>query len=184
LNFTETPLAGAYVIDATPITDTRGCFARTYCTKEFAEHGLVTHWVQCNTSYNARTGTLRGLHFQRAPHQEVKLVRCTRGSVFDVAVDIRAGSATYGQWHGVELSAENRRSFYIPAGFAHGYQALVDDSEVFYQVSAFYHPQSEGGLRWNDPAFNIAWPLADQVSLSPKDSNWPLLSVGSPENVI
>ena len=181
--FTQTPLAGAYVIDATPIADMRGSFARTYCEKEFAGAGLVNHWVQCNLSHNIKAGTLRGMHYQRVPHQEVKLVRCPRGSVFDVAVDIRPESPTFGNWFGVELSAQNRRSFYIPTGFAHGYQSLADDSDVFYQVSEFYHPESEGGLRWDDPALNIAWPLPDRVSLSTKDSSWPLMKSGVLENV-
>lgn len=181
--FTQTPLAGAYVIDTTPIADMRGSFSRAFCEKEFAQNGLVAHWPQCNLSHNIKAGTLRGMHYQRAPHQEVKLVRCPRGSIFDVAVDIRPDSPTFGNWFGVELSAENRRSFYIPTGFAHGYQSLADDSEVFYQVSEFYHPESEGGLRWDDPALNIAWPLPDRVSLSTKDSNWPLMRSGALENV-
>jgi dTDP-4-dehydrorhamnose 3,5-epimerase len=171
--FAETELAGAYVVDLERREDERGFFARAWCASEFGEHGLSTRLVQCNLSFNARQGTLRGMHFQRDPHAEAKLVRCTRGSVYDVIIDLRPESPTYMRWLGVELSAENRRALYVPEGFAHGYQTLVDDTETFYQVSEFYAPEAEGGVRWNDPAFGIEWPHPDAPLLSPKDASWP-----------
>ena len=179
--FEEAPLAGVFIIDVEPAVDPRGLFARTYCAHEFTDHGLATTWVQCNTAFNARAGTLRGLHFQRDPHAEIKLVRCTSGALFDVAVDIRPRSPTFGRWFGVELSAENRRQLYIPAGFAHGYQTLTDHTELFYQVSTFYHPQSEDGLRWDDPALDIAWPLPDPI-VSDKDRQLPGFEKRQPAN--
>ena len=171
--FHETELPGAYVIDIEPREDERGFFARAWCANEFAEHGLSTELVQCNLSYNHRRGTVRGMHFQLAPHAEVKLVRCTRGSIYDVIVDLRPDSPSYTRWIGVELTAENRRMIYVPKGFAHGYQTLEDGTETFYQVSSFYAPGAEGGLRWDDPAIGIEWPHADERVVSEKDSSWP-----------
>ena len=170
--FTPTELPDVVVVDLEQREDERGFFARAWCAREFAEAGLSTELVQCNLSFNEQRGTLRGMHFQRAPHAEAKLVRCTRGAIYDVAVDLRPGSPTHGRWVGVELTAENRRALYVPEGCAHGYQTLADGTETFYQVSEWYTPQAEGGVRWDDPAFGIEWPLPDPV-LSPKDASWP-----------
>lgn len=170
--FTELPLRGAYVIDLEPRHDARGFFARAFCVREFTEHGLKANVVQANLSHNLRKGTVRGMHYQRAPHAEVKLVRCVSGAVYDAIIDVRPGSPTYLKWTAVELTRENRRMLYVPEGFAHGYQALTDDSEVLYLVTEYYAPGHEGAIRWNDPLFNIAWPVAD-VSLSPKDEAHP-----------
>ena len=172
MKFSPTSLEGAWVIDLERIEDDRGFFARAWCQREFAEHGLNAQVVQCNVSFNHARGTLRGMHYQVAPHREVKLVRCTRGKIYDVIVDLRPDSPTYKGWLGVELTAENRRMLYVPEGFAHGYQTLEDASEVFYQVSEFYQPGSEGGLRWNDVAFGIDWPLEPTV-MSDKDRSHP-----------
>ena len=181
MRFAELPLAGAFVIAPERHRDARGWFARTFCRDEFAAHGLDGDFVQCSVSFNARRGTLRGMHFQRPPHAETKLVRCTRGAVFDVAVDIRRNSPTFGRWFAVELTADNRRAFYIPAGFAHGFQTLADDSELFYQMSTFYEPNSARGIRWDDDDIAIAWPLAATM-LSDRDRNFPLLrELASPE---
>lgn len=168
----ETALPGAHVVEPQPIEDARGFFARTFCAAEFAARGLATVFVQHNTSGNIRRGTLRGLHFQRPPHQEVKVVSCLKGAVFDVIVDLRPASPTFRRWLGVELSAANRRSLYIPEGFAHGFQTLADDSEVGYLMSAMYEPGAAAGYRWDDPAFAIAWPLPPAV-MSEKDRAWP-----------
>jgi len=173
MRFTETTVHGAYLIDAEPRTDERGFFARLWCRDEFAARGLSAEFVQCNDSFSARRGTLRGLHYQAAPHAEVKLVRCVRGRVFDVLVDLRRDSPTYTQWFGTELTAENRRMLYVPEGCAHGYLTLEDDSEVVYPVSQPYTPDAERGVRWNDPRFAIAWPPVDTLTLSPKDQQWP-----------
>lgn len=171
--FTETSLAGAYLVDLEPHTDERGFFARAWCRREFEEHRLLADLVQCNINHNTLAGTLRGMHFQRHPHAEVKLVRCTRGALYDVIVDLRPESPTHTRWIGVELNAENRRMLYVPEGFAHGYQALVPDTEAFYQVSEYYTPEAEGGVRWDDPAFGIIWPDAEQRIVSTKDQAWP-----------
>ena len=171
--FSETELPGAYVIDLERREDERGFFARAWCAEEFADQGLSTKLVQVNVSFNRRKGTLRGMHFQMAPHAEVKLVRCTRGAIYDVILDLREDSPTYKRWIGVELDAESRRALYVPEGFAHGYQTLVADTETFYQVSEFYAPGAEGGVRWDDPAFGIAWPDPSGAFLSEKDRNWP-----------
>lgn len=167
--FTETPLRGAFVIELEPRSDERGFFARAFCQNELAEHGLVNGITQANTSYNFKQGTLRGMHYQVPPHAEVKMVRCIAGAIYDVIVDIRNESPTYLEWFAIELSAANRKMFYVPQGFAHGYQALTDDSEVLYLVSEFYTPNAERGVRWNDPAFKIEWPIANPI-LSPKDT--------------
>jgi dTDP-4-dehydrorhamnose 3,5-epimerase len=156
-----------------PIRDQRGFFARAWCAREFQAHGLLSQFVQANLTYSPQRGTIRGLHYQIAPHQEIKLVRCTRGATYDVIVDLRPESPTYKQWLAVELTADNHRMIYIPAGFAHGYQILVDHTEVFYQVGQFYAPEYERGARWNDPAFGIEWPVSSPVILSEKDQSWP-----------
>lgn len=168
MTFTETELKGAFIIDLDLREDDRGYFARAFCENEFADHGLCTRFPQCNTSWNKNAGTLRGMHYQLEPHGEVKLVRCTKGRILDVIVDVRKGSPTYCKWIGVELSQANRRMLYVPVGFAHGYQALEPDTEVFYMVSEYYTPTHERGLRWNDPAFQIEWPILNPI-LSPKD---------------
>jgi dTDP-4-dehydrorhamnose 3,5-epimerase len=171
--FEQTRLPGLFVVELERREDERGYFARAWCANEFAEHGLTNRVVQANVSRNPRVGTLRGMHFQREPHAEAKLVRCTQGAIYDVAVDLRPGSETFKQWLGVELTAENGRALFVPEGFAHGYQTLTADSEVFYQVSEFYTPSAEGGVRWNDPAFGIGWPDPDNAFLSDKDRSWP-----------
>jgi len=171
--FTPTELAGAYVVDLEPREDERGFFARAWAQEEFAAHGLSTEVVQANIAFNHRKGTLRGMHFQHAPHAEVKLVRCVRGALYDVIVDLRPESRTWKRWFGVELTAENRRMLYIPEGFAHGYQTLADESEAYYQVSEFYAPHAEGGVRWDDPAFGIEWPDPLPSVMSEKDRTWP-----------
>ena len=174
MRFTPTPLAGAYLIHLDPRLDARGLFARAFCAQEFAAQRLETSFVQANISSNTRAGTVRGLHFQRAPHAEVKLVRCVKGVLYDVIVDLRERSDTYLRWFGAELSEDNGAMMYAPAGFAHGYQALSDGATAFYMVSAYYAPQAEGGLRHDDPKLAIAWPRAVS-DISDKDAAWPLL---------
>jgi dTDP-4-dehydrorhamnose 3,5-epimerase len=171
--FSETKLQGAYLIDLEPIDDERGFFARAWCQREFAGHNLNTRLVQCNISLNRRKGTLRGMHFQAKPHEEDKLVRCTRGAIYDAIVDLRPDSPTHRQWLAVELTADNRRMLYVPKGFAHGYQTLADNSETFYQVSDFYEPSAQAGVRWDDPAFAIQWPDPEGAFLSERDKSWP-----------
>jgi dTDP-4-dehydrorhamnose 3,5-epimerase len=171
--FTPTKLLDAYIIDLHKLSDDRGFFARAWCQKEFEAHRLTSQVVQCNVSFNPHQGTLRGMHFQVAPYAEAKLIRCTQGALYDVIIDLRAQSPTYMQWLGVELTAGNRRMLYVPEGFAHGYQTLTADTEAFYQVSQFYHPEAEGGVRWNDPAFGIDWPETAHRLISTKDQNWP-----------
>jgi len=170
---TETELAGAFIIDVERHCDERGFFARTWCQEEFAAHGIDLPPLQANMSSNPIKGTLRGLHYQLAPHEEAKLVRCTRGAIYDVIVDLREASPTFGEWMGVELSASNCRQLYVPGGFAHGFLTLADDSDVTYQVSARYAPGAERGLRWDDPAFAIQWPAEPQL-ISAKDRGQPL----------
>jgi len=173
VHFTRTSLHDAVIIELEPIEDARGFFARAWDEREFGENGLETRIAQCNVSFNTRKGTLRGMHLQRPPYEEVKLIRCTRGSLFDVIIDIRPESASYKQWAGVELSARNRRMLYVPRGFAHGFQTLEDDTETFYMVSEFYVPGAEDGLRWDDPMFGIHWPLGEPSEISDKDRSWP-----------
>jgi dTDP-4-dehydrorhamnose 3,5-epimerase len=168
--FSETPLAGAYVIALEKRGDDRGFFARTFCENEFRSHGLVTRFVQANDSLSASKGTLRGMHYQLPPAAEVKLVRCIRGALHDVILDLRPNSPSFGRSFGVELNAENRRMIYVPKGFAHGFITLEDNTEAFYFVDEFYGPQYERGIRWNDPRFGIDWPLPPTV-LSEKDAN-------------
>jgi dTDP-4-dehydrorhamnose 3,5-epimerase len=170
--FTETKLKGAYIIDVKRIEDERGFFGRSYCEKEFEEYGLNTNIVQTNVSYNKKKGTLRGMHMQITPYEETKLVRCTRGAIYDVIIDMRENSDTYKQWIGVELTADNYRMLFVPEGFAHGFITLEDNSDVTYQVTQFYTPGSEKGIRWNDPAFNIEWPI-EPVVVSEKDQAHP-----------
>lgn len=174
MKFIETSLTDLYVVDLEPIEDARGFFARSYCVSEFQAHGFEPTVAQCNISFNEKAATLRGLHFQAAPHEEAKLVRCTRGAIYDVAIDIRPGSQTYLKWFAAELSADNRRSLFIPRGFAHGFQTLTDKSEVSYLMSESYHPESARGMRWDDPALAITWPLAEPI-ISDKDRNYPLV---------
>lgn len=173
MKFEETELPGAFLIDVEPRGDERGFFARSWCANEYAEHGLQTGIVQANLSWNPRRGTLRGMHFQNAPHAEVKVVRATRGAIYDAIIDLRPDSPTFKRWIGAELTAENRRALYVPEGFAHGFQTLVPDCEVHYLVTEFYTPSAEGGVRWNDPAFGIEWPDAENAFLSDKDAAWP-----------
>ena len=174
--FTETAIAGVFLVELEPRGDDRGFFARAFCAEEFAAHGLETRWVQANVGHSNRAGTIRGLHYQAPPHAEAKLVRCTAGAVFDVAVDVREESSTYLQWYGTELSARNGSMLYLPEGVAHGYQSLTDDAETYYLVSAAYAPAAERGLRWDDPALGIAWPHLDAPILSDKDAGWPLVA--------
>jgi dTDP-4-dehydrorhamnose 3,5-epimerase len=163
MQFQPTKLRGVVVVEPTPSADERGFFARTWCRETFAAHGLSAELSQCSVSFNHRKGTLRGLHYQAAPFEEAKLVRCTHGAIFDVAVDVRAGSPTFGEWVGLELSARNRRMLFVPEGVAHGFMTLEDDSEVFYQISKPYRPEAARGIRWDDPTLAIAWPLAPTV---------------------
>lgn len=172
MKFTAAPLQGAYIIELEPKSDERGLFARAWCRQELQSRGLVATIAQCNLSFTEERGTLRGLHYQLPPSEEVKFVRCTAGSIFDVMVDLRQDSATFRRWFAVELSAENRKMLYVPRGCAHGFQTLADRAEVFYLVSDPYSPERERGVRWNDPAFAIAWPLP--VSrISKRDESYP-----------
>ena len=170
--FTETPLAGAFIIDIEPRNDERGFFSRTYCQHEFDVHGLVQTNAQCNLAYNKHAGTLRGMHWRRQPSPEAKLVRAVRGAILDVIVDLRPGSPTYLQHIAVELSQTNHRALYVPEMFAHGFQTLEDDSEVFYQMSEFYQPEYDCAARWNDSAFGIQWPLANPI-MNERDRSYP-----------
>jgi len=170
--FRETKLAGVYVIEVEPIRDERGFFGRAFCAQEFAAHGLKGDFVQCNISYNHKSGTLRGMHYQLAPHAESKLIRCTAGAVYDVLIDVRPASPTHAMWIATELTAQNRRMLFVPEGVAHGFQTLADESELFYQMSAYHHPESARGVRWDDPAFRIEWPSAQRL-ISARDQAWP-----------
>lgn len=172
--FTPTAVDGAYIIEFEKRGDPRGFFARAFCAEEFAAHGLETTFVQANVSRSAEKFTLRGMHLQAEPHGETKLMRCTRGAVFDALIDLRPESPTFKKWIGVELTADNHKMLYVPAGCAHGYQTLCEDAEVFYPVTEFYHPESEQGVRWDDPAFGIDWPEKENPVLSDKDKAWPL----------
>ncbi|MBO7747245.1 dTDP-4-dehydrorhamnose 3,5-epimerase [Paenibacillus sp. MWE-103] len=175
MRFAETPLPGAYLIEPEPVADGRGFFVRTYCEKEFAAHGIAAPPVQCNVSYNHKRGTVRGMHFQRKPFEEKKLVRCTQGAIYDVIVDIRPDSPAFGRWFGVELTGANQRMLYIPEGFAHGFQTLEDETAVFYQMSEFFAPEASEGVRWDDPAIGIQWPLPCAI-ISEKDAAYPALA--------
>ena len=170
--FTEATLAGAYIIEPERREDERGFFARTWCQREFEAHGLNPSLAQCNISYNKVKGTLRGMHFQAPPYQEVKLIRCTMGAIYDVIIDLRPESPTFVNHFGVTLTPQGRNMLYIPEGFAHGFLTLADDTEVFYQMSEFYAPNYGRGVRWNDPAFGIKWP-AEVTVISERDANYP-----------
>lgn len=172
MTFEQTPIPGIWIIGLERREDDRGFFARSFCEREFGSHGLLMRFPQCNISFNQKRGTLRGMHFQREPKAEVKLVRCTRGAVYDVVVDLRKQSATYLRWFGIELTDENRLALYIAEGCAHGFQALVDNTELFYHMGEFYDAGAGDGVRWNDPAFGIKWPLADPI-LSERDATYP-----------
>lgn len=172
MRFTETCLKGAYIIEPEPIEDERGSFSRIFCRKEFETLGLNVNLAQCSVSFNKKKGTLRGMHYQSQPHEETKLVRCIKGAIYDVILDLRQHSGTFMQWTAVTLNEDNRRSLYIPKGFAHGFQTLVEMSEVFYQISEFYHPECARGVRWNDPAFGIKWPEGHRI-ISIKDQQYP-----------
>ena len=169
--FAETKLKGAFIIQPEKLEDERGFFARTWCKREFIAHGLNPNLAQCNISFNIKKGTLRGMHHQVAPREEVKLVRCTAGAIYDVIIDLRPDSKTYMQWIAVELTSENRKMIYVPEDFAHGFQTLTDNTEVFYQMSEFYVPESARGVRWNDLRFNIVWP-DDERQISIRDQNF------------
>ena len=170
--FTPTPLGGAFVIEPEAAADSRGLFARTWCRRELEARGLQTRVAQCSTSFKKRKGTLRGMHYQRPPFAETKIVRCTRGSMFDVIIDLRPQSPTFSRHFAVVLTADDRKAVYVPAGFAHGFQTLEDDTEVLYQISEFYSPEHSHGVRWNDPTFNIPWP-ADDRTISEDDRSYP-----------
>jgi dTDP-4-dehydrorhamnose 3,5-epimerase len=176
MHFTETKLKGAFLISLRKIEDQRGYFARAWCTEELARQGLVSSMVQLNTAFSHTSGTIRGLHYQEAPHAEAKLVRCTRGAVFDAIVDLRPGSPTRGQWVGAELSADNSFMLYAPEGFAHGYQTLQDATELCYLTSATYAPSAARGVRYDDPSFGIEWPLPASI-ISDADQKWPDLKL-------
>lgn len=169
--FSPAKIAGAWIIDIEPLRDERGFFARTWCQRELAAQGLETDFAQDSISYNKKKGTTRGLHFQRAPHDEIKIVRCTQGAIFDVIVDIRPDSPTFRQWLGIELTAANHRALYIPKGCAHGFQTLADETEVYYQISAFYVPEAAAGYRYDDAAFGVVWPLPVSI-ISENDLRW------------
>ena len=172
MHFAPTRIPGVWMVDTENKVDERGFFARTWCRKEFEAQGLNPALAQCSISYNAKRGTLRGMHYQVAPHTEAKLVRCTRGTIYDVALDLRPGSPTFKQWVSVELTSQNRRAVYIPEGVAHGFQTLEDSTEVLYQISESQDPACARGVRWDDPAFTIAWPPADRT-LSARDRSYP-----------
>jgi dTDP-4-dehydrorhamnose 3,5-epimerase len=174
--FTETKLKGAFIIDIESREDERGFFARSWCEDEFKKHRLNPRLVQCNISFNKKRGTLRGMHYQVAPFAEAKVVRCTMGSIYDVIIDLRPDSPTFKQWVSVELTAENRRALYVPEGFAHGFQTLEKDTEVFYQMSEFFHPAVARGVRWDDPAFGIKW-LLEEKFIAEKDRSWPYFEI-------
>lgn len=171
--FSESILKGAYIIEPEKLEDERGFFARSWCADEFAAHGLNPKIVQCSISFNHKKGTLRGMHYQAAPHQEDKVVRCTAGAIYDVIVDLRPDSSTFKQWSAVELSAKNRKIIYIPRGFAHGFQTLEDNTEVYYQMSEYYHSECACGVRWDDTEINIIWPLSVS-DISEKDLALPI----------
>ncbi len=172
MKFSPTKLPGVWIVDMEKHEDERGFFARSWCQREFEEHGLNPNLVQCSVSFNHKKGTLRGMHYQIAPHEETKLVRCTRGAIYDVAVDLRPASPTRKQWLAVELTADNGRALYIPEGFAHGFQTLEDDTEVFYQISEFYFPELSRGFLYSDPALAISWPVTNTI-LSERDVTFP-----------
>jgi dTDP-4-dehydrorhamnose 3,5-epimerase len=170
--FRETPLEGPFIIDLEKREDERGFFSRTWCSKEYESNGLIKRVVQANTSFNKRKGTLRGMHYQISPNTETKSIRCLKGAIFDVIIDLRPDSSSYKKWFGIELTAENRTMLYVPENFAHGFLTLEDNSEVYYLVSEYYAPECERGIRYDDPAFGISWPAQIEV-ISEKDRTWP-----------
>jgi dTDP-4-dehydrorhamnose 3,5-epimerase len=172
VRFLETPLPGAYVLEPEKAHDDRGFFARVWCAQELAEHGLRATWVQSSISFNEKAGTLRGMHYQAPPHQEVKLVTCTAGAVFDVIIDIRSDSVTFREWFAIELTARNNTTLYVPEGFAHGFLTLEDEAVVEYHMSEDFHPESARGVRWDDPAFGVRWP-SEPVVMSSRDREYP-----------
>jgi dTDP-4-dehydrorhamnose 3,5-epimerase len=172
MTFKEIKLKGAYIVGLEPLEDERGFFARSFCQKEFEQHGLNFRIVQCNLSYNKKKGTLRGMHYQAAPYEEAKLVSCIRGAIYDVIVDLRKHSSTYCQWFAVELTADNYKMLYVPIGFAHGFQTLEDNTIVYYQMSEFYYPEYARGVRWNDNAFGIKLPIKESI-IALKDCQFP-----------
>ena len=173
MTYKETKIPGVIIIEIDRIEDERGFFARTWDEREAKEHGIRLKTVQCNTSFNTRKGTLRGMHYQEKPYEEAKLVRCTQGALYDVVLDLRRNSPSYRQWVSIELTAENRRTVYIPEGLAHGFQTLVDNTEVFYQMGEYFHPGSALSVRFDDPAFNITWPEVSKRFISEKDRSYP-----------
>jgi dTDP-4-dehydrorhamnose 3,5-epimerase len=175
MKFTPTSLAGVWLVELELREDERGFLARTYCDHEFAAHGLNACWPQCNLTLTLQRGMIRGMHFQRDPKPEIKLVRCAAGAIYDVLVDVRRNSPTFGNWEGFELTGANRRQLYVPGGIAHGFQCLTDNCEVFYMMSEFYAPELAAGLRWNDPQVGIRWPI-ENPTLSERDRGLPLLS--------
>jgi len=175
MKFSRTALSGLWLIDLEPREDERGFFTRTCCEREFGDRGLNTRWPQCNLSLTKRRGMIRGMHFQADPRPEIKLIRCSAGAIFDVLVDVRRDSPTFGQWEGFELTAQNRRSLYVPGGIAHGFQCLVHHCEVFYQMSEFYFPDLARGIRWSDPQVGINWPVP-HPTLSERDEHLPFLA--------
>ena len=181
MRFQPTPIAGVVEVTIDLQRDPRGAFGRTFCRREFAAHGLAAALAQCNLSDNTRARTVRGFHLQMKPHREAKLVQCVRGRLFDVALDLRAGSPTYGRHHATELSAANGRMLYIPEGCAHGFQTLEDDTSIMYYISAYYEPASARGVRWNDPALGIKWPFAEPAAVNERDLTLPLLKEFAPE---
>jgi dTDP-4-dehydrorhamnose 3,5-epimerase len=173
LTFRETKLRGAFVVEPEIFEDERGFFGRSFSAKEFEAHGMNPRMAECNISFNKKRHTIRGMHFQLDPHAQAKLVRCTRGAIYDVIIDLRPDSPTFKQWIGEELTADNRRMLYIPTGFAHGFQTLEDSTEICYQVSDSYAPATAGGVRWNDPAFAIRWPSIDGITINQRDQSYP-----------
>jgi len=178
LKISRTPLESLLAIEPEKHFDERGFFARTFCAREFSQHGVTISFVQCGTSFNTNAGTVRGMHFQKQPYSEAKLIRCTRGALLDTIIDIREGSATYLKSFSIELSQNNGRLLFVPEGFAHGYQTLVNETEVFYEISSYYNPQAATGLRWDDPALDITWPLPVSV-ITQRDRTWPLIGTMS-----
>lgn len=175
MKFSRTNLNGLWLLELELREDERGFLARTYCDREFAAHGLNTRWPQCNLTLTRQLGMIRGMHFQAEPKPEIKLIRCAAGAIFDVLVDVRRDSPTFGKWEGFELTAQNRLSLYVPGGFAHGFQCLTENCEVFYQMSEFYVPELARGVRFDDPQIDVRWPLP-QPRLSERDRNLPLLA--------
>ena len=171
--FRETKLGGAFIVELEKFEDDRGFFARSWSEREFAGRGLESRLVECNISFNKQKGTLRGMHYQAPPHGQIKMVRCTSGSIYDVIIDLRTESPTFKQWIGVELTARNRLTLYVPKDFAHGFQTLENETEVFYQMSSPYVPESGRGVRWNDPAFGIDWPEPRKIIVNERDENYP-----------